>query len=299
MVFESIKRKYDAYPGWIFFPRLLSKVCSSEPQTTTDYLPEDWDILIILDACRYDVFEESIQDRANHGKLSSRWSPGSATPTWVRETFGNAGELHDTVYLDSNGNYANQIEGLNSELHAYLPQWSDKDGSREDANIVPPSRMAQSLAETAHNYPNKRIIAHFVQPHTPYLGENAEHIPDGPPVRDLVMDRQIPEEDVQKAYRENLDIALDAIEDILPELDGKVVVSADHGELLGERIRPIPVQDWGHPRRVKHPILRKVPWYEIEYEDRREILPEAPDVSAQSDYSESEIDEQLGALGYK
>lgn len=41
-------------------------------------LKKDWDVCIILDACRYDVFKE-IQNDYLEGKLEKRWSPGSMT----------------------------------------------------------------------------------------------------------------------------------------------------------------------------------------------------------------------------
>lgn len=36
-------------------------------------------------------------------------------------------------------------------------------------------------------------------------------------------------------YEENLWIALEAAADLIPELDGRVVVTADHGEAFGEQ----------------------------------------------------------------
>jgi len=41
---------------------------------------------------------------------------------------------------------------------------------------------------------------------------------------------------VWEAYNENLDIVLTEIEALLDELDGKSVITADHGNLVGERL---------------------------------------------------------------
>lgn len=52
------------------------------------------------------------------------------------------------------------------------------------------------------------------------------------------------------------------------ELDGKTVVSAEHGELLGERTSPIPAKAWSHPQVKYVQDLPEVPWYINEGESK-------------------------------
>jgi hypothetical protein len=59
-------------------------------------------------------------------------------------------------------------------------------------------------------------------------------------------------------YEENLRIALAAVADLLPELDGCVVVTADHGEAFGEE------GVWEHHVETHIPPLVEVPWLEVE-----------------------------------
>ncbi|QSX00389.1 hypothetical protein [Haloterrigena alkaliphila] len=59
-------------------------------------------------------------------------------------------------------------------------------------------------------------------------------------------------------YEENLRIALEAVADLIPELDGKVVVTADHGEAFGEE------GVWEHHIETHIPPLVEVPWLEVE-----------------------------------
>jgi len=40
-------------------------------------------------------------------------------------------------------------------------------------------------------------------------------------------------------------------------LEGEIIVTADHGELLGEN------GEWGHPIGSEKPALRGVPWLEV------------------------------------
>jgi len=65
---------------------------------------------------------------------------------------------------------------------------------------------------------------------------------------------------LQKAYEKNLETALYFVRELVPSLRfGKIVVTADHGELLGEK------RFWGHgPPKPRIPKLTTVPWLEIE-----------------------------------
>ncbi|AHG01498.1 hypothetical protein HALLA_03655 (plasmid) [Halostagnicola larsenii XH-48] len=59
-------------------------------------------------------------------------------------------------------------------------------------------------------------------------------------------------------YEENLRIALEAVADLISELDGTVVVTADHGEAFGEQ------GVWEHHIETHIPPLMEVPWLEVE-----------------------------------
>lgn len=59
-------------------------------------------------------------------------------------------------------------------------------------------------------------------------------------------------------YEENLRIALESVADLVSELDGRVVVTADHGEAFGEQ------GVWEHHIETYIPPLMEVPWLEVE-----------------------------------
>lgn len=69
--------------------------------------------------------------------------------------------------------------------------------------------------------------------------------------------KQVGEEKVKDLYTKDLRLALAEVEKLIEELDGKVVVTSDHGESLGENY------DWGHPLKSKNPVLIEVPWLEV------------------------------------
>jgi hypothetical protein len=59
-------------------------------------------------------------------------------------------------------------------------------------------------------------------------------------------------------YEENLRIVLESVAELVPKLDGRVVVTADHGEAFGEE------GVWEHHIETHIPPLVEVPWLEVE-----------------------------------
>lgn len=59
-------------------------------------------------------------------------------------------------------------------------------------------------------------------------------------------------------YEENLRIALESVADLADDLDGSVVVTADHGEAFGEE------GVWEHHIETPIPALIEVPWLELD-----------------------------------
>ncbi|KXA91778.1 hypothetical protein AKJ64_04505 [candidate division MSBL1 archaeon SCGC-AAA259E17] len=64
---------------------------------------------------------------------------------------------------------------------------------------------------------------------------------------------------LRRAYKKNLQMALKTITKLMPILTGKTVITADHGELLGEE------NLFGHFHRLRsqNPYLREIPWFEV------------------------------------
>lgn len=265
----------------------------------------DWDTLIIFDACRFDTYE---QEHHLPGELSKVRSQGSHSSQWLKENF-EGRQLHDTVYVSPN---------------AYAPILSDKtfhaadlfadEAVDESARAILPETVTDHALTAHHRYPNKRLIIHYMQPHVPYIGETGRQIPHKGPdpdregfdtsetTRGLWTNiryglEQIEMKDVKQAYRENLRIVQNEARKIVDTVDGKTVISADHGNLFGERLWPIPILGYGHPRGIRHSGLIEVPWHELPSNERREIESDPPVTSVKPD--QSEIESRLEALGYR
>jgi arylsulfatase A-like enzyme len=66
-------------------------------------------------------------------------------------------------------------------------------------------------------------------------------------------------------YKTNLREGLNWVKKIIEKLDGKIVVTSDHGEAFDEILHPfIPIRIWQHFEGVRIPSLIKVPWLEVE-----------------------------------
>ncbi|MBP1985610.1 hypothetical protein [Halolamina salifodinae] len=273
----------------------------------TKVMEENWDTLIILDACRYDLFEE-----INYldGDLEHRTSLGSTSEEFLERNF-TGEEYYDTVYVNANP-YIPYLDLDQGRFHAVinlLQEWDD------ELQTVHPQTVVDAAREAHREYPNKRLIIHFMQPHVPFIGELGQDIQTkgwGPDLgdssltgdtiwqrlrlQDITRDKEITR--VWEAYEENLGIALKHVEELLPDLDGDTVITADHGNLVGERLGPIPTErKFGHPLGVYHPALVKVPWFRIPGENDREVS-SSPPQKAQTSSNEI-VDQRLEALGYK
>lgn len=267
----------------------------------TRVMDEDWDNLLILDACRYDMFTGHA---GLEGKLESRISLGSSSEEFLQRNFGGD-TFHDTVYVNANP-YIPKLGMDDGTFHAVIDCLGDWD---EELETVRPESVAEATMAARERYPDKRIIAHFMQPHAPFIGEHGRSIEAGgwtmdretdsvPDMWNQVREGDVDEETFWTAYTENLDVALDVVEPLLDSLSGKSVVTSDHGNLVGERLSPIPTRPkYGHPYGVHVRELVEVPWLVVDAEERVSVSEEPP--VDQETVSEAEVEDRLAALGYK
>lgn len=266
---------------------------------SVDMMDEDWDNLLILDACRCDHFERQHEFDEPAQRVVS---PGKMSWEFMQETFLGR-QFHDTIYITSNPFATRLPEDTFFKTRYLIKEWDDDVGTIHPEDVV-------AAAEEAHaNHPNKRLILHFMQPHRPYLGPTADELRervdligyrndgDGLQIWGAVKEGKVTVEEVRRAYAETLDIVLDVVEDYLEDTTGKSVITADHGEMLGERVLPFTSRIWGHSEGFSTPTLRQVPWLEIDSETRRDIAESSP-VEADAELNESEVESRLQALGY-
>lgn len=255
-----------------------------------DVFAEDWDNLVILDACRHDEF---VQRSSLPGRTERRLSRGSTSSEFVRGNFTDR-TLHDVVYVSANGWYANLEDEIDTSVHRF--EFVERDAM--DGLTSRPETVAAAAREAIEAHPDKRLVVHFMQPHQPYLGPLGDRFDFSGDMIDTIRHSDVDREDVLRAYRENLDLVLETVGPLLDDLGGKTVVTADHGELLGERERPLPIRTYGHPEGVYVEELVTIPWHVHHDGNRRETVAARPTENG-TDVDSERVEQNLRDLGYR
>ncbi|MFB6284005.1 MAG: hypothetical protein ABEK59_08760 [Halobacteria archaeon] len=263
----------------------------------TVHSERDWDNLIILDACRYDAFQELNPFDVEPEIINSC---ASHTKEFLKKNF--SGEHHDTVYVTASPWVREYAENFAEVRNVWKDGWSDED------RTVLPETLTSYAKEANREYPNKKLVVHYMQPHYPFvgggpdLGEQAGFRKwwgrDAASVWERLSRGELEEGVVREAYRKNLEGALPHLEDLVEELRGKTVVSSDHGNLYGKRVCWIPIGVYGHPPGIHDQELTAVPWLELPFEERKEIKDAGSGGDVDADIEESEVQDRLEDLGY-
>ncbi|MFB6178663.1 MAG: hypothetical protein ABEI77_02935 [Halorientalis sp.] len=306
-------RKHGTDTQW-WRKRFLSRVVSTyfteiNRPDAQPLVTRDWDNVLLLDACRYDLFAEVLAENPLPGTLSKRRSAQSGTPGYLAKNF--AGEqFHDVVYVTANP-YVN-TELPDDTFHAVDPVWQD--GWDDEARTVRPEVVRDRALAAAEDYPEKRLIVHFNQPHIPFIGERTIESRGMSAIRETALGNDGPDpasrartpfeqlgagevthDAVWAAYRSNLEAAWESVRTLLETFEGLTAVTADHGNAMGERTWPFPIRVYGHPLGILIPALTDVPWYTHQHGERKSVTAEQPEGStAVSDDTE----ERLRMLGY-
>lgn len=225
---------------------------------------------------------------------------GSPTSVWYNNIFQGKHEEVIHISAHPRVNSRTEVDGFGGWKHFFKvvdlwdTEWNDEMGT------VLPEDVTKRAIEIIEESPEKKFIIHYMQPHTPYLSlgppstkkkrtpesrttisrrirnfmvSKARNVIGDKEAVDLMkflrlpplspMDdalRKVGEEGVREAYRENLSRVLDCVGEFLKKTDGKCVITADHGELLGEGGR------FGHELEER-PELVEVPWFEVGKEE--------------------------------
>ncbi len=260
---------------------------------------QDWDVLIILDACRYDYFKKNYKDFFK-GKLKKKESLGRATTEWFKKNFKVYRD--DIVYISGNP-YLNskvKIDGIlaSNNFHKVVDVWDF--GWDHKNKTVKPEEVSKSYLKVRSSYPDKRFVLHYMQPHFPYIKlsetepesrintkartnapENSITIFIGDILQRFHITRKLKNkirevlntpypnqmvyilekynlEKLREEYEKNLLLALKDISKLIQEIKKTVVITSDHGEMLGEHGK------FGHSENYKrYKELVEVPYLEI------------------------------------
>jgi len=237
------------------------------------------------------------------GRLERRQSKGSATTELLTANL-DGRDLRDTVYVTAKPQLYRNRESIRATFHDVIQVWQE-DGWNEEYGTVLPETVTEYATRAAEEYPEKRLVVHYMQPHYPFVGSGTDfdkgHLTGTQPESlwsqllsgMLDVDRGT----IWRLYEANLKRALPHVEELMRDLGGKTVVTADHGNMVGERAFPLPIQEWGHPRGIYTEELVTVPWLVFEDGPRRKIREEEP-ASQPNKVDDNVVADRLRDLGY-
>jgi hypothetical protein len=261
----------------------------------------DWDVLVVLDACRVDLMRSVAPEVAALGPVETIRSVGSSSSEWLEGTFHDRPETARTAMVTGN-TWTDRY--LTPESFALLDEvW--KYAWDEELGTVPPEAVTDRAVAVARDDTPDRLVAHYMQPHHPFIPRplagddgmvrsSVESSDSNPWV--LLRRGELSKEEVWAAYEANLRYVLPYVEQLVENVSGRVVISSDHANLFGE---------WGlygHPMQVPVPALVTVPWVVCEGGDQTTYSPsltppEEPPV--EHIHGAGGADDRLRALGYR
>lgn len=283
-------------------------------------IEENWDYLIILDACRFDFFRDLYRNYLD-GDLKKAVSPATTTMMWLDKVFKDYHE--DIVYVSANPYINSKVEitgqyrgsKFNGKKHFFKVVDAWKFGWDEQLGSIPPNSVNDALfkIKESYNYKNKRFILHYMQPHEPYISKDyiryikevyirrregtnkrangkldtsnrttarkilnsagkaisrifgieitwkiTKLVQGSIASQPIAIYAEEGMNGLRKAYAENLKVVLESVQELVETVSGNILVTADHGEYLGEHGK------YGHGLVPRYPPITEVPWLIIE-----------------------------------
>lgn len=273
----------------------------------------EWDLLIVLDACRWDLFREVAPAfEFVPDEFDAVYSPASHSEEWleVHTEARYRSEMRRTALVSGNINTCWKErfrEGWGYLDEVWRRGWDDDEGTVPARAVT--DATIDYVRERAAETPAGRTIAWYFQPHRPFVpvdwsdGFAFERLTDRdrdieqPNEFKLYREGEISRERLWRGYAANLRYVLEEVGVLLRNVDAeRAVITADHANLLGE------CGVYEHPRDFPHPALRRVPWVPVTATDERTRVPSTEtEHTADTDAdgpSDAEIESRLQALGY-
>jgi predicted AlkP superfamily pyrophosphatase or phosphodiesterase len=272
-------------------------------------LGRDEFVLVILDACRFDTFQR-LYTEYFEGNLQKIYNTNTYTMEYLANTWN---EEYDLTYIsggpvisDRRFEIAEWDYRPSEHFNKIVDVWNMQ--YEKELGVTPP----EPVTNVALDFDKPKMIVHYFQPHAPYIGEerirngeydyrgdsckerNAELAAESmKQIYDKIEKDEISDEVLKRAYKSNLERVMSSVKELVSSVDKKVVITSDHGEMLGEGDR---YMHGGSPSTS----LCSLPWLEVdnikgevqEHSGGDYIKPDTQDAS------DEEVQQQLKNLGY-
>lgn len=260
-IFPRISHLRGTYRLKVFLERMALRGIEKVNEEPGDVFEREWDNLLILDACRHDLYEEV------EGETDYRITKASNSPAFISENFSD-GEYSDIVYVTGNPWFSeSKFEGhtggrkpsemFHEVFHTYMTDWDSEKGTVLPEPLMRDARTARKL------FPGKKVVVHFMQPHYPFVNSDLtkegirpdlDSSEEGESVWQEASKGKHSDNELWNSYKGNLEFILEEISEFSENIEGKTVITSDHGNLVGEK------GFYGHSFNYDAMALRKVPW---------------------------------------
>jgi len=148
-----------------------------------EIMKKDWKILILLDACRYDMFKIAYKEFYPDLEVKKVISPSTYTCDWLVKTFPDF--YDDVVYISANPYVNSTGARVGHEFRSWTKKefnsfcglehfpiiadvWKNFDPNKYKGAVTP-DKVNKAFHKYCLKYPKKRFILHYMQPHRPYI----------------------------------------------------------------------------------------------------------------------------------
>ncbi|MFB6176353.1 MAG: hypothetical protein ABEI99_04280 [Halobaculum sp.] len=270
--------------------RLDGVVAASRIDPGRNVLDAEWDALVVLDGCRYDLMRSVSDEYEFSTSCEPFTSLAGGSLSWMRRTFTDR-DCSNVGYVTANPFSSRVLEADDFAVFDEVWRYSWD----EELGTVRAPAVTDAAIDALRSRSHDRAVIHYMQPHHPFVpdpiaaGINPENPVDHDrTVWEELRDGTVDRETVWERYRENLRYVMNDLTRLLENIDApRTVLTADHGNALGE---------WGIYGHGDYPIpqLRRVPWVRTSATDERTV---EPDVDRER--VDASVSDQLRDLGYR
>lgn len=296
-----------------------------------DFLEQEWDVLVLLDTCRYDVFCEVADVYPYIESVDSVNSCASHSREWTHKTlmepktgkFDRVSSLVDNP--DDNERYPelfrtkdlpglayvtwNHFSRILSEdrFHTLDEVW--KYAWDDNRKVVEPEGLTNSAIDVWRNNNPERMIVHYMQPHTPYRkqiegmksrsgdieswDEMWQNNGMGNNMSPLTMIQRghLSREEVWGMYVDNLHWVMQDLERLFNNLDADDVIISADH---GEAFGELGC--YGHRPYTPTRSVKQVPWASVDSSDEMTVQPDV--TRSTQKVGDGTVKRRLEDLGY-
>lgn len=297
----------------------------------TNLMTLDWDVCIILDACRVDALRTVSTEFSFLSSIDRRWSVGGSTPEWLVHTFDAAHReaLSNTAYLTANawaerilghgpGRIPDRPEFIIVERLRRFGDWNlvrpealgrfenvwrhvpetDQVGIEEDPDRLmpggaPPRYLTDRAIAVGRTHDFGRMLIHYIQPHAPYSARARTEDRDPYEYERRPFDYLRETSDRTSVYEAYLDELRYVLEDVELLLENLEAETVVISADHGEAFGEF--RAYMHDSGSINPYVRFVPWVRVEASDSGTYEPQ----NRYTERDDSSVETTLQALGYR